>query len=74
VDDTIEDGVRQSGIADELVPAVDRTLAGYDQRAGVVCDPRQFPADRAAALGAVVPVPIIEDKEINAAELTYQLA
>jgi len=51
-----------------------RSIERYDQRAGVVCDPRQFPADRAAALGAVVPVPIIEDKEINAAELTYQLA
>ena len=36
VDHTIEDGVGQRGIADDLVPAIDRHLAGDDQRAGVV--------------------------------------
>ena len=36
VDDPIEDGVGQGGIADEFVPAIDRKLAGDDQRAGVV--------------------------------------
>ena len=36
VDDAVEDGVGQRRIADDLVPAVDRQLAGDDQRAGVV--------------------------------------
>ena len=36
VDDPIEDGVGQGGIAHEFVPAIDRKLAGDDQRAGVV--------------------------------------
>ncbi len=36
VDDAIEDGVGQGGIADDLVPALDRQLAGDQQRAGVV--------------------------------------
>jgi hypothetical protein len=36
VDDAIEDGVGQRGIADDLVPALDRQLAGDEDRAGVV--------------------------------------
>jgi hypothetical protein len=36
VDDPIEDGVGQGGIADKFVPAIDRKLTGDDQRAGVV--------------------------------------
>ena len=36
MDDAIEDGVGEGGISHELVPAVDRELAGDDQRACVV--------------------------------------
>ena len=36
VDDPIEDGVGQGGIADKFVPAIDRKLTGDDQRAGAV--------------------------------------
>jgi len=36
VDDAVEDGVGQRGIADDLVPARDRQLTGDQQRAGVV--------------------------------------
>ena len=36
VDDPVEDGVGQRRVADDLVPAVDRHLAGDDQRAGAV--------------------------------------
>ena len=36
VDDPVEDGVGQRGVADDLVPVVDRHLAGDDQRAGAV--------------------------------------
>jgi len=33
VDNAVEDGIGQGGIADDLVPVVDRHLAGDDQRA-----------------------------------------
>jgi hypothetical protein len=73
VDDTIEDGVSQGGIAHEFVPALDRKLAGDDQRAGVVAvldDLQQV----ALLLGQQrFGSPIIEDEEIDAAELAYQL-
>jgi hypothetical protein len=36
VDDPVEDGVGQRRVADDLVPVVDRQLAGDDQRAGAV--------------------------------------
>ena len=36
VDDAVEDGVGQCRVADDLVPALDRQLAGDQQRAGVV--------------------------------------
>jgi hypothetical protein len=35
-DDAVEDGVGQGGIADDLVAARDRELAGDQERAGVV--------------------------------------
>ena len=36
VDDAVEDRVGQRRVADDLVPVVDRHLAGDDQRAGAV--------------------------------------
>ena len=36
MDDAIENGVGQSGISHEFVPAVDRKLAGDDQGTSVV--------------------------------------
>jgi len=36
VDDAIEDGVGNSWIADDLVPALDRQLAGDEDRMGIV--------------------------------------
>ncbi len=36
VQDPVEDGVGQRRVADNVVPAVDRHLAGDDQRPGVV--------------------------------------
>ena len=36
MDDAVEDGVGEGGIADHLVPAIDRDLAGDQQRAPVV--------------------------------------
>ena len=36
MDDAVQDGVGERGIADHLVPAGDGELTGDDQRAGVV--------------------------------------
>ena len=36
VDDPVENGVGQCRVADDLVPVVDRHLAGDDQRAGAI--------------------------------------
>jgi len=36
VQDPVQDGVGQRWVADDVVPAVDRHLAGDDQRPGVV--------------------------------------
>ena len=73
MDDAIENGVGQSGIADEFVPAIDRKLAGDDQRAGVVAildDLQQI----ALLLGQQrFRSPIVEDEQVDAAELTHQL-
>ena len=73
MDDPIEDGLGQGGIAHVFVPAIDRKLAGDDQRAGVVAvldDLQQL----ALLLGQQrFGSPIVEDEEIDAAELAYQL-
>ena len=73
MDDTIEDGVCQSGISHEFVPAIDGKLAGYDQRAGVVAILDNF-QQVALLLGQQwFRSPVIEYEQIDAAELTYQL-
>ena len=36
VDESVEDGVGDGGIADELVPAIDGQLAGHDDRSRLV--------------------------------------
>ena len=69
VDETVEDGVGDGGIADDLVPALDRHLAGENDRAGVVAilDDLQ---EVAALLGRErLWSPIVEDAEIDAGEL-----
>ena len=68
MNDAIEDGVGQGGIADDLVPAVDRHLAGDDDGAGVIAvldDLQQV----AALLGVQrLRAPIVEDQQIDAGE------
>jgi len=69
----IEDGVRPGWDLPRVRTTIDRKLAGDDQRAGVVAfldDLQQV----ALLLGAAVRVPNVEDEEIDAAELAYQLA
>jgi hypothetical protein len=72
VSDAIENGVGQSGISHEFVPAVDRKLAGDDQRASVVAvldDLQQI----ALLLGQQwFGSPVVEYEKVDAAELTHQ--
>jgi hypothetical protein len=74
VDDAIENGVGQSGISHEFVPAVDRKRAGDDQRASVVAvldDLQQI----ALLLGQQwFGSSVVEYEKVDAAELTHQYA
>src|SRR3984957_13626451 len=40
MDDAVENGVGQGGIANDFMPAIDRDLAGDQQRSSVVCASR----------------------------------
>ncbi len=68
VDDPIQDGIGQRRIADDLVPAVDRHLAGDDQRAGVVAVLDDF-QQIALLLGQQrLGPPIVQDQQLHAAQ------
>ena len=65
VDETVEDGVGDGGIGDDLVPVIDRHLAGDDGRSAlmpVVDDLEQiatlFAGERSEA-------PVVEDEELD---------
>jgi hypothetical protein len=73
VDDAIEDGVGKGRVADDLVPALDRQLAGDDDRAGVVAV-----LDNLQEIAALFGIellwsPIIEDEKIDASEGAQEL-
>ena len=57
VNDAIEDGIGERRIADDLVPAVDRQLAGDDDGAGVVAVLDDLRAGRGAARRSAARVP-----------------
>ena len=68
VDEAIEDGVGVGRIADQLVPFVDRDLAGDDGRAAAVAFFEDF--EQVVAGGGVerLEAPVVEDEELHAAE------
>ncbi len=73
VDDAVEDGVGERRIADDLVPTIDRQLAGDDERASVVAvlDDLQ---EIAAVLGIeLLRAPVVEDEKIDAGERAQEL-
>ena len=73
MDDPVQDRIGQRRITDDLVPAVDRHLAGDDQRAGVVAvldDLQQI----ALLFGEQrFRPPIVQDQQIDPGELVQQL-
>ena len=67
MDDAIENGVCQSGIADELIPAIDWKLAGDDERAGVVAILRDLEQVALLVGQQRFRSPIVKDEEVDAA-------
>ena len=72
VDEAIEDGVGVGGIADHLVPFVDRDLAGDDGRAAAVAFFEDF--EQVVAGGGIerFEAPIVEDEQLDAAERPHE--
>jgi hypothetical protein len=68
VNDAIEDGVSVGRIADQLVPLVDRDLAGDDRRSPTVAFFEDF--EEVVTGGGIErrKTPIIEDEQLHAAE------
>ena len=72
MDDAIEDGVGQCGIADDLVPAFDRDLAGDDERAAIVAVVDDLQQIAALLGGQRLGSPVVEDQQVDARELAHQ--
>jgi hypothetical protein len=71
VDEAVEDGVGIGRIADDLVPFVDRDLAGEDGGAAAVAFFEDL-VEIAASVGVEgVETPIVEDEELGAVEASH---
>src|SRR6516164_7583095 len=72
VDDAVEDRVGEGRFADQIVPAVDRDLAG-DQRGATAVAVLDDLQQVVTLLGAErLKTPVVEDQELDAAEGTHQ--
>jgi hypothetical protein len=69
VNQTIEDGIGQRGIADDLVPAVDGHLAGDDQRSRVVAIVDDLQQIAALLGGERLWAPVVQNEQIDPGEL-----
>jgi hypothetical protein len=72
VNETVEDGVGESGLADDVVPFIDRQLTGDERRGGAVTVLDDF--HQVAALAGAEPIrsPVIEDQQIAFGERTEE--
>jgi hypothetical protein len=72
VNDAIENGVSVGGIADQLVPFVDRDLACDDRRSPTVAFFEDF--EEVVAGGGIerLKTPIIEDEQLHTADRPQQ--
>ena len=68
VDEAVEDGVGEGGIADDLVPVFDRDLAGDDGGAAAVAILDDFEQVAALLGGQRIEPPIIEDEQLDAGD------
>ena len=74
VNDAIENGVSVGGIADQLVPFVDRDLAGDDRRSPTVAFFEDFEEVVAGSSIERLKTPIIEDEQLHTAKRPQQRA
>jgi len=65
VNEAVEDGVGDGGIGDDLVPAVDRHLAGDDGRSALVAVVYDFEEIATLLAGERGEAPVVEDEEID---------
>ena len=72
VDDPIEYGVGECRLADDIVPCVNRQLAGEHDRAGAVAVFDDFHEIASLRRGQPVRPPVIEDQQVGADELPEQ--
>jgi hypothetical protein len=74
VNEAVEDGVAQGGVADNFVPMFDGDLAGDDGRGATVAFIQDL--QKVAPLGRIEnrKAPVIEDQELNAADGFEQAA
>ena len=71
VDEAIEDGIGVGWVTDDLVPFVDRHLAGEDGRASAVAFFEDLVEIAAGAGVERVEAPIVEDEELDAGEAAH---
>lgn len=62
VDGAVEDGVSERGIADDLVPLLDRNLAGDQNRRALMAIVEDFEDIALLGFGELRQTPIIQDK------------
>ncbi len=66
VDEAVEDGVGERRIADDLVPLLDRNLAGDQNRRALMAIFEDFEEIALLGLGELRQTPIIQDKQLDA--------
>src|SRR5215472_16730216 len=72
MDDAVEDGIGEGRFADQIVPAVDRALAG-DQRGAATVAVLDDLEQVVTLLGTErLETPVIEDQEFDAAQSAHQ--
>ena len=72
VDEAIEDGVGEGRLADDLVPRVDRQLAGDQRRAGAVAVLDDLHEIAPLVGDEAVRAPVVEDQQIGLGQRAEQ--
>lgn len=72
VDGAAEDGTSDGGIADHVIPAVDRNLAGKDDGSGAVPVLDDFQEVAALFGGEGLRSPIVEEEQVDMSECPQQ--
>ena len=73
VDDPVEDGIGDCGLADHVVPARDGQLCSDDGRAPLVAFLEEFKQVEVLLICEAVGAPVVENEELDAGQLVDQL-